>query len=88
VIAESVHRITVPRKGRMACIPPHRDVVRAEVAAREDYPLPGLWQQFNYDAKGDLLYGDKRVLDWVERHDAVVGHRCGLCVGGDRAARC
>ena len=54
----------------MVCIPPHRDVVRAEVAAREDYPLPGLWQQFNYDAKGDLLYGDKRVLDWVERYDA------------------
>ncbi|MBX7215176.1 MAG: hypothetical protein K1X39_14290 [Thermoflexales bacterium] len=67
---DQVRRVTVPRKRGIACIPPHRDRVRAEVATREDYPQPGLWQQFSYDRRGDLIYGDKRVLDWVERYDA------------------
>lgn len=65
-----VSRITVPRRGRMVCVPPHRDATRADAAVREDFPAPGLWQQFSYDASGDLLYRGRRVLDWVERYDA------------------
>ena len=66
----SVQRITVPHRGRIVCIPPHRDPIRADAAAKIDYPQPGLWQQFSFNDRGDLLYRNRRVLDWVEQYDA------------------
>jgi arginine decarboxylase len=69
-MSDVVQRITVPRKGKIVCIPPHREQITARDAAKLDNPSPGLWQQFDYDAQGDLLYRGKRVLDWVERYDA------------------
>ncbi len=65
-----VQRTTIPHRGRMLCIPPHRDATRADHAVRADYPIPGLWQQFSYDAQGDLTYRGTRVLDWIEQYDA------------------
>ncbi len=65
-----VECITVPHRGRIACVPPHRDSTRADLAAQADFPQPGLWQQFSYNDAGDLLYRGKRVLDWVEQYDA------------------
>lgn len=67
---QRVTRLTVPRKGKMVCLPPHRDRTPARIAAREDYPQPGLWQQFSYNADGDLMYRGHRALDWVEKYDA------------------
>ena len=65
-----VLRTTVPHRGRIVCIPPHRDATRADLAAQADYPIPGLWEQFSFSTAGDLLYRGRRVLDWVEQYDA------------------